>query len=41
MQEDDQSRIQDNYLGNYARLVDIKRMYDPDNLFHANQNIKP
>ena len=41
MQEDDQGRIQDNYLGNYARLVDIKRKYDPDNLFHGNQNIKP
>ena len=41
MQDDDQGRIQDNYLGNYARLVDIKRKYDPDNLFHGNQNIKP
>ena len=41
MQDDDQGRIQDNYLGNYPRLVDIKRKYDPDNLFHGNQNIKP
>ena len=41
MQDDDQGRIQDNYLGNYARLVDTKRKYDPDNLFRGNQNIKP
>ncbi|CRK58343.1 probable oxidoreductase [Alloactinosynnema sp. L-07] len=41
MSEDDQSRIRDNYGGNYDRLVDVKRKYDPDNLFHMNQNIKP
>ena len=41
MSEDDQSRIKANYKGNYDRLVDVKRKYDPDNLFHLNQNIKP
>jgi FAD/FMN-containing dehydrogenase len=41
MAEDDQSRIQDNYGQNYQRLVEVKRAYDPDNLFHHNQNIKP
>jgi FAD/FMN-containing dehydrogenase len=41
MAEDDQSRIKDNYKGNYKRLVDVKRKYDGDNLFHVNQNIKP
>jgi hypothetical protein len=41
MSEDDQSRIKDNYKGNYNRLVDVKRKYDHDNLFHMNQNIKP
>jgi FAD/FMN-containing dehydrogenase len=41
MSDDDQGRIKDNYKGNYKRLVDVKRQYDPDNLFHVNQNIKP
>jgi FAD/FMN-containing dehydrogenase len=41
MSGDDQSRIQDNYRDNYNRLVEVKRAYDPDNLFHHNQNIKP
>jgi FAD/FMN-containing dehydrogenase len=41
MAEDDQGRIKANYKGNYDRLVQIKRKYDPDNLFHLNQNIKP
>jgi FAD/FMN-containing dehydrogenase len=41
MAEDDQDRIKTNYRGNYGRLVDVKRQYDPDNLFHLNQNIKP
>src|SRR6266542_2580318 len=41
MAEDDQSRIKANYKGTYDRLVDVKRQYHPDNLFHLNQNIKP
>jgi FAD/FMN-containing dehydrogenase len=39
MADDDQDRVRDNYRGNYDRLLQVKRKYDPDNLFHLNQNI--
>jgi hypothetical protein len=29
------------YGANYARLIEIKRKYDPDNLLRLNQNINP
>jgi FAD/FMN-containing dehydrogenase len=41
MQDDDYGRIRDNYRQNYDRLVQVKRTYDPDNLFHVNQNVAP
>jgi len=39
--DEGQDRIQAAYRDNYPRLVAIKQKYDPANLFHVNQNIKP
>jgi FAD/FMN-containing dehydrogenase len=40
--ETDGSRVRDAYPEpTYRRLVEIKRRYDPDNLFRGNQNIRP
>jgi FAD/FMN-containing dehydrogenase len=41
MMEEGQERIKASYGDNYERLVAIKTRYDPANLFHVNQNIKP
>jgi FAD/FMN-containing dehydrogenase len=36
-----QDRIKAAYRGNYQRLTQVKRTYDPGNVFHVNQNIQP
>jgi FAD/FMN-containing dehydrogenase len=37
----DDERVGASYRGNDPRLAQIKRRYDPDNLLHVNQNIRP
>ncbi len=39
--QEEADRIQFAYGGTYQRLVEIKKKYDPTNLFRMNQNIKP
>lgn len=41
MMNEGQEHIKSSYKGNYERLVDIKKKFDPTNFFHINQNIRP
>jgi hypothetical protein len=41
MAEPDADRIRASYGDKYDRLLELKRKYDPDNVFHRNQNINP
>jgi FAD/FMN-containing dehydrogenase len=41
MMDEGRERVRASYRDNYDRLARIKATYDPDNLFHVNQNIEP
>jgi FAD/FMN-containing dehydrogenase len=41
MGDDDAERAPANYGRSYQRLRQVKATYDPDNLFHHNQNVEP
>ncbi len=41
MMDEGQERVRASYRSNYGRLAQIKRQYDPENVFRVNQNIEP
>jgi FAD/FMN-containing dehydrogenase len=41
MTEEESDRVASAYGSNHDRLVQAKRRFDPENVFHLNQNIKP
>jgi len=39
MPADEADRVEAAYGANYGRLLEVKRKYDPDNMFRMNQNV--
>ena len=40
-EDESEERIRASYGSNYSRLAELKREWDPENLFSMNQNIDP
>lgn len=38
--DEDETRVRATYGANFQRLVEVKKRYDPDNLFRVNRNIR-
>jgi len=38
--DEDETRVRATYGANFSRLVEVKKKYDPDNLFRVNRNIR-
>jgi hypothetical protein len=41
LDQDDAADLAGPFGGNYARLAKVKARWDPENVFHLNQNIQP
>ena len=41
MMDEGRERVRASYRDNYDRLAQVKAEYDPENVFHLNQNIEP
>ncbi len=41
LDQDDAADVMGAFGGNYARLAQVKAKWDPENVFHLNQNIQP
>jgi FAD/FMN-containing dehydrogenase len=41
MMDEGDEPVRASYGGHYDRLAELKRKYDPDNVFHVSQNIRP
>jgi hypothetical protein len=41
LMDERQDRVRASCRGNHDRLVQVNRRYNPDNIFHLDQNIRP